>query len=98
MGRQLAAPGRRGSLGRKGAVDLRADGAGRTGLMRKRGRLRPPSQQCEPHLEAELLNCSSGRELADAGFSEDVAIAAELDVSTGVPVLADGRFTAARHR
>ena len=52
----------------------------------------------QPHLEAELLNCSSGRELADLGFSQDVAIAAELDVSTAVPVLADGRFTGARRR
>jgi 2-phosphosulfolactate phosphatase len=38
--------------------------------------------------------CSSGRELIEQGFAEDVAIAAELDSSTAVPVLRDGAFTA----
>jgi len=51
----------------------------------------------QPMLAAELLASSSGRGLADAGFGQDVAIAAELDASTSVPVLADGRFTDVSH-
>lgn len=40
-----------------------------------------------------LADVTSGRELIDAGFAEDVEIAAELDSSTAVPVLVDGMFT-----
>jgi 2-phosphosulfolactate phosphatase len=40
-----------------------------------------------------LAGCSSGTELAEAGFSADVAIAAELDSSACVPLLSDGRFS-----
>lgn len=36
----------------------------------------------------------SGRELIDAGFAEDVDIATEVNVSTTVPLLTDGAFTA----
>jgi 2-phosphosulfolactate phosphatase len=43
-------------------------------------------------LPAELPATVSGRELVRAGFSEDVAIAAELDTSGRVPVLAGERF------
>ncbi|MDI2034797.1 2-phosphosulfolactate phosphatase [Paenarthrobacter nitroguajacolicus] len=46
----------------------------------------------EPHLAAVLRGCSSGRELVDAGYSEDVAIAAELDASSAVAVLKDGAY------
>lgn len=46
----------------------------------------------EPHLDAVLRGCSSGRELGDAGYAEDVAIAAELDASSVVAVLEDGCF------
>jgi 2-phosphosulfolactate phosphatase len=41
---------------------------------------------------AALAGCSSGAELAEAGFSSDVSIAAELDCSPCVPLLFDGRF------
>jgi 2-phosphosulfolactate phosphatase len=45
-------------------------------------------------LAAALAACSSGRELRAGGFADDVAIAAELDSTTIVPVLAGGAFTA----
>ncbi|MEU7218338.1 2-phosphosulfolactate phosphatase [Nocardia iowensis] len=40
-----------------------------------------------------IANCASGRELATGGFSDDVAIATELDTSNAVPLLVDGAFT-----
>ena len=36
--------------------------------------------------------CSSGRELRELGFAEDVAIAARLDASEAVPLLTAGAF------
>lgn len=39
-----------------------------------------------------LLACSSGQELAQRGFPEDVELAAELNVSQTVPQLRDGAF------
>ena len=47
----------------------------------------------EAHLESALLDCSSGRELVAIDFTGDVTIAAELDSSQSVPVLANGCFT-----
>ncbi|MFF8807405.1 2-phosphosulfolactate phosphatase [Streptomyces omiyaensis] len=44
---------------------------------------------------AALHGCDSGRELYEYGFPEDVAVAAEIDGSTTVPVLVDGAFTEA---
>ncbi|MGF6834234.1 2-phosphosulfolactate phosphatase [Paenarthrobacter sp. TE4293] len=49
----------------------------------------------EPRLAAILRGCSSGRELLDAGFAEDISIAAELDGSSTVALLRDGAFQAA---
>jgi len=46
----------------------------------------------EPGLAEALHGCAGGLELADAGFAEDVDVAAALDVSGVVPVLADGAF------
>ena len=47
-------------------------------------------------VEASLVDavhgCASGLELAAAGFADDVAVAAELDVSAVVPVLVEGEF------
>ncbi|MFF8378578.1 2-phosphosulfolactate phosphatase [Streptomyces sp. NPDC015661] len=45
---------------------------------------------------AALHGCDSGRELYEYGFPQDVAVAAELDGSTAVPVLVDGAFQEAR--
>ena len=39
------------------------------------------------------MSCSSGRELVERGFSEDVIIAAELDADSVAPELIEGRFT-----
>ena len=50
----------------------------------------------EPKLASVLRGCSSGRELIDGGFVEDVAIAAELDGSTMVALLTDGAFQGVR--
>jgi 2-phosphosulfolactate phosphatase len=41
-----------------------------------------------------LAGCSSGKELIERGFGEDVALAAELDASTTAPRLHDGGFVA----
>lgn len=43
-------------------------------------------------LAADLARCVSGQELIDAGFADDVAIAAELDASQSVPVIDGERF------
>ena len=50
----------------------------------------------EASLATSLRDCASGRELAAAGFAEDIDVAAELDVSDVVPMLADGEFRAAQ--
>lgn len=46
----------------------------------------------EVRLPDDLVACVSGQELVAMGFPEDVAIAAEADCSTVVPVLDDGAF------
>jgi len=50
----------------------------------------------EADLAAALAGCASGVELADAGFREDVELAAEPDVTSVVPVLTEGEFSPAR--
>ncbi|MGH9280511.1 MAG: 2-phosphosulfolactate phosphatase [Acidimicrobiales bacterium] len=47
-----------------------------------------------PNLAAILHSCTSGRELAARGYSEDIRWAADLDASSVVPVLTDGGFRA----
>ena len=44
---------------------------------------------------AAVSGCTSGRELIEGGFGDDVTIAAEIDACLVVPALADGAFTAA---
>ena len=41
-----------------------------------------------------LHSCSSGRELIEAGFGEDVTLAAQCDVSAVVPILREGAYVA----
>jgi 2-phosphosulfolactate phosphatase len=42
-----------------------------------------------------LIACTTGRELIDAGFVDDVEVAAEVGESTAVPLLSDRGFVAA---
>ncbi|UUL77058.1 2-phosphosulfolactate phosphatase [Pseudarthrobacter sp. Fe7] len=49
-------------------------------------------ESAEPRLREMLQHCSSGRELAGAGYAEDVDIAAELDCSDFAAILRDGVF------
>lgn len=42
----------------------------------------------------DLVACTSGQELVDLGFPQDVAIAAEVDESSAVPVLSGEAFRA----
>ncbi|HCB06310.1 MAG TPA: 2-phosphosulfolactate phosphatase [Nocardioides bacterium] len=48
----------------------------------------------EATLDDALRSCASGGELADAGFAEDVDVAAQLDASHVVPVMDEGEFRA----
>ena len=50
----------------------------------------------EERVAEALHDCASGRELIEQGWASDVEIAAELDRSQVVPVLADGAFTGSR--
>ena len=45
-----------------------------------------------PRLHDTLSQCQSGRELIDRGYPDDVALAAQLDVSRTVPVLRGNAF------
>jgi 2-phosphosulfolactate phosphatase len=46
----------------------------------------------EPTLAETLKKCSSGKELIEKGFPQDVDFAAELDASGAVPVLSDRAY------
>lgn len=52
-------------------------------------------QHVAGRLDLELASCASGRELLHRGYALDVAIAAELNDSSHVPVLRDGAFVRA---
>jgi 2-phosphosulfolactate phosphatase len=47
-----------------------------------------------PNLAGTIRDCLSGRELIDKGFSQDVELAVQLDVSRAAPVLRDGAYRA----
>lgn len=50
----------------------------------------------EGNLYSTLMDCVSGRELVDRGFSDDVRIASRLNESIVVPMLVEGAFTVQR--
>ncbi len=50
-------------------------------------------QGAAPDLKQCLRTCSSGRELREKGFHQDIVLAAALDVSRAVPILRAGAFT-----
>lgn len=45
-------------------------------------------------LDSSLASCSSGRELAQSGFADDIPVAAALDTAQIAPELLHGMFTA----
>jgi 2-phosphosulfolactate phosphatase len=45
--------------------------------------------------ESHLMVCASGHELVEAGYAEDVVVAAEVGAGTTVPLLSDRGFIAA---
>ena len=49
-------------------------------------------QTAQSNLKSLLKQCSSGKELTEKGFEQDVDLAAELDVSDCVPTLVDSLF------
>ncbi len=53
-------------------------------------------EQVAHNVSTIVAECSSGRELAAAGFPEDVAMASELNVSRTVPIFEDGSYHRAR--
>jgi 2-phosphosulfolactate phosphatase len=48
-----------------------------------------------PRIHESLVGCSSGRELLDRGWADDVAVAAAYDCTQAVPVLRGNEFVAA---
>jgi len=66
--------------------------AGATGLSPEARMAMAAFEDARDDLLPRLVDSVSGRELIGRGFESDVAIAAELDRSSVVPVLADGAF------
>jgi len=63
------------------------------------GRLSPEAaaaaaafREARPRLEEHLNGCSSGKELIERGFAEDVHLAAQLNASDTAPALVEGAF------
>lgn len=63
------------------------------------GRLSPEARvavttfrEARPALGEWLAQCSSGKELIERGYEDDVFLAAQLDISASAPVLMDGAF------
>jgi len=49
-------------------------------------------QEAKSHLDEYLYQCSSGKELIERGYSEDVRLASQLDISDSAPTLIDDAF------
>jgi 2-phosphosulfolactate phosphatase len=75
-----------------GAVISALEGLGLAGLSPEARSAAAAFTAVAANLAAELADSTSGRELADIGFGHDVAVAADLDASASVPVLAGARF------
>ncbi len=75
-----------------GSVIAALDSLGVTGLSPEARSAAGAWHAVEATLGAALASCSSGLELASAGYAADVEIAAELDASACVPLLSGGRF------
>jgi 2-phosphosulfolactate phosphatase len=63
------------------------------------GRLSPEARgavatfrEAKSALGERISQCSSGKELIERGYREDVLLASQLDISTSAPVLKDGAF------
>lgn len=52
-------------------------------------------EKAGPALHDHLRQCSSGKELIERGFAEDVRLAAQLDASNSAPTLVGGAFVQA---
>ncbi|MFI5530470.1 2-phosphosulfolactate phosphatase [Kitasatospora sp. NPDC051853] len=89
-----------GSL-RPAVEDLLGAGAVIAALPGSAARLSPEAAlaalalRADPDPAATVRSCASGRELADGGWPQDVAVAVETDASATVPLLADGAFGSA---
>ncbi|MFQ5342068.1 MAG: 2-phosphosulfolactate phosphatase [Anaerolineae bacterium] len=66
------------------------------------GRLAPEAaialaafQSVQPALDEHLMRCSSGKELIERGYTEDVRLAAQLNASDSAPILRNGAFVRA---
>jgi 2-phosphosulfolactate phosphatase len=64
------------------------------------GRLSPEAQAAagaydalERNIGETIRECTSGRELVESGFGDDVRLAVQLDVGTAVPVVTHGAYT-----
>jgi 2-phosphosulfolactate phosphatase len=75
-----------------GAVISALEGLGLTGLSPEARSAAAAFTSVAANLAADLADSTSGRELADIGFGHDVAVAADLDASASVPLLAEDRF------
>ncbi len=52
-------------------------------------------QEAKPRLAEYLYQCSSGKELIERGFLEDVQLASQLDASNSVPTMVNGAYVQA---
>ncbi len=73
-------------------ADLPADVAGRVSVSVEARQAAATYSSVEGRVADALHGCSSGRELAAAGFVADVAAAAEVDSDDVVPLLGDDGF------
>jgi 2-phosphosulfolactate phosphatase len=70
-----------------GGVLAALEDLGQTGLSAEARAAAASYRALVGDLDASLRSCASGRELTDRGFPHDVDVAAELDVTSVVPVL-----------